>query len=165
MRTLCKIQPIFLFLIIGINVIQSQTIETDLDQVELIKQFIGSWTSEYQKDTFLYVVNTPFGIGMVSNSHIVTKGETLDSIIQLSGYDKLNDRYIMTELVKSSSVLEICYVKFISSTEGELLVTNTENAKFKWRFEFKNPDLIIQQAILDDKVVKEVSLNRVISDQ
>jgi hypothetical protein len=31
---------------------------------------------------------------------------------------------------------------------------------YKWRFEFKTPDLIVQTATLDGKVVKEVSLIR-----
>jgi hypothetical protein len=134
--------------------------KTNLDQVELMKQFIGNWKCEYGEDTFLIIENTPFGTGMVSDSQIVSKGENLDSIKQLYGYDKKTDRYIMAELIRSSSVLEICYSWFTSKSSGELLVTNTENAMYKWRFEFKTPDLIVQTATLDGKVVKEVSLIR-----
>lgn len=155
---------ITVFLLLSLNGIHAQTEQTNLDQVELMKQFIGTWTCEYHKDTFLIIENTSFGTGMVSRSHIVTKGETLDSIIQLYGYDKKADRYIMAELVRSSSVIEICDAFFTSGNAGELVVTNTENAKFKWRFEFKTPDLIVQTAILDNKVVKEVSLTRMKSD-
>ena len=136
------------------------TVNTNLDQVELMKQFIGTWKCEYGEDTFLIIENTPFGTGMVSDSQIVSKGESLDSIKQLYGYDRKTDRYVMAELIKSSSVLEICYSWFTSKSSGELLVTNTENARYKWRFEFKTPDLIVQTASLDGKVVKEVSLTR-----
>jgi hypothetical protein len=152
------------FLLISFNGIHSQTAQTSLDQVELMKQFIGTWKCEYRKDTFLIIENAPFGTGMVSNSQIVTKGDTLDSIKQLYGYDKEADKYIMAELVRSSSVIEICNAWFTSGNAGELVVTNTENARFNWRFEFKTPNLIIQTAILDGKVVKEVSLTRMKSD-
>lgn len=136
--------------------------QSNLNQVELNKQFIGTWKCEYAKDTFLVIKNNPFGAnGMVSVSRIFTKSETLDSIIQLYAYEKNYDRFIMSELVRSSSTLEICYMRFTTNTTGEIIVTNTDNAKFEWRFEFKSPDLIVQQALFDGKVVKEVSVNRV----
>ena len=138
----------------------AQKTQTKLDQVELLKQFIGTWKCEYRKDTLLIIENIPFGIGMVSNSKIVTNGETIETIIQLHGYDKEKDRFNIAELIKSTSALEIINARFISETSGELVVTNTENAKYQWRFEFKTPDLIVQQAILDDEVVKEVILIR-----
>jgi hypothetical protein len=138
--------------------------QTNLDQVELMKQFIGNWKCEYHKDTFLFIENIPFGTGMVSDSQIVSKGETLDSIKQLYGYDKKTDTFIMAELVKSSSIIEICTTRFTSKNAGELVVINTENAKFKWRFEFRTPDKIVQTASLDGKIVKEVTLARVKND-
>jgi hypothetical protein len=164
MRIICKKTAIAAFLLIGFSGIHAQTKQTELDQVELMKQFIGTWTCEYGKDTFLISENTPFGTGMISNGRIFTKSITLDSIVQLYGYDKKADRIIMAELVRSSSVFEICTARFTSKNAGELVVTNTENAKFKWEFEFKTPDLIVQTAILDGKVVKEVSLARMKSD-
>jgi hypothetical protein len=131
-----------------------------LDQVSLMKQFIGNWTCEYGKDTFLIIENVPFGAGMVSNCQIVQKGSVLDSIRQLYGYDKKTDKFIMAELIESSSVIEICTIWFTSRKGGELVVSNTENAKYKWSFEFKTHDLINQVAKLNGKVVKEVMLTR-----
>jgi hypothetical protein len=131
-----------------------------LDQVSLMKQFIGNWTCEYGKDTFLSIENVPFGAGMVSNCQIVQKGTVLDSIIQLYGYDKKTDKFIMAELIESSSVIEICTIWFTSGKGGEMVVSNTENAKYKWSFEFKTHDLINQVAKLNGKVVKEVMLTR-----
>jgi hypothetical protein len=129
-----------------------------------MKQFIGSWTRELGKGTFLIIENTPFGIGMASNSQIVTNGEILDSVKHPYRYDKKTDRFIMAELVKSSSIIEICNAWFKSGSAGELVVTNTENAKFKWKFEFKNINLIVRTAISDGIAVKEVSLTRKRSD-
>lgn len=131
-----------------------------LDQVSLMKQFIGNWTCEYKNETRLIIENMPFGAGMVSNCQIVQKGIVLDSIKQLYGYDKKVDQFIMTELIESSSIIEICYTWFTSQNAGEMVVTNTENAKYKWSFEFETPDRIHQRAKLEDKVVKEVIITR-----
>lgn len=160
MRLITNAILITLFIFINMNKLQAQKTQTKLDQTELLKQFIGTWVCDYKKDTSLIIENTPFGIGMISNGKIVTNGETIETIMQLYGYDKEKDRFNIAELIKSSSVLEIMNARFISETSGEMIVTNTENAKYNWRFEFKTPDLIVQQALLDDEVVKEVLLNR-----
>lgn len=161
MRTLCKSTLIALFFFININVTQAQTIQTKPDQIELMKQFTGTWKCELGKDTFLITENTPFGNGMISRSRIVTKGEILDSVIQLYGYDKKADRFIIAEQIKSSPVIEICSAWFTSESTGEIIVTNPENAPFTFKFEFKTPDIIVQTEIQDDKVVKEVTGIRV----
>lgn len=158
MKTFCKSILITIVLLIGIIRIQAQT---KLDQVELMKQFIGAWKCELGKDTFLISENTLFGTGMLSNSQIVTKGSNLDSIIQLYGYDKKADKFIVAEQIKSSPVIEICTAWFTSKNTGEIVVTNPENAPFKFKFEFKTPNLIVQTAILDDKVIKEITGTRI----
>ncbi len=160
MKNSDKYLLILLFVSMDIGAIQCQSVKPTLNQVKLMKKFLGNWKCELEKDTMLFITNTPFGTGTISASRIVAKGLTLDSTVQLYGYDKKSDRYIMAELIRSSSVLEICYAFFTSETAGEIVVTNTGNAKFKWRFEFKTPDLIIQQALADDKVVREIYVKR-----
>jgi hypothetical protein len=156
MRTCIKLFLIvFLFFISNIG-IQAQTTQNKPDQVELIKQFIGTWKCELGKDTFLISENKLFGNGILSYSQIVTKGINLDSIIQLYGYDKKADKYIVAEQIKSSSAIEICSAWFTSNNAGEMIITNPENAPFTFKFEFKTPDLIIQTAIQNGKVVKKV---------
>ncbi len=161
MNTSAKTLLTALFFFMGINKIQAQTEPSTLNQVELMKKFLGNWTGELGKDTFMIAENTPFGTGMVSTGQIVTKGETLDSVIQLYGYDKINDRFTIAELVRSSSVLEIINARFHSENTGELVVTNTDNGKFEWKFEFKSPDLIVQTALINGKILKEISLTRI----
>lgn len=161
MKTFYKSLLIAIFYLISINGTQAQTNQIKLDQVELMKQFIGTWKCELGKDTFLISENTPFGTGMLSNSQIVTKGLALDSIIQLYGYDKNADKFIIAEQIKSSPVIEICTTWFTSGSTGEIIVTNPENAPFKFRFEFKNPDTIVQTAVRNGKVVKEITGTRI----
>ncbi len=141
--------------------LQAQTSQPGLNQIELFKQFIGTWKCEVQKDTFLLIENTSFGTGMVSKSQVVSKGNTLEEIIQLYGYNAKDDSYQIAELMMSRSDLEIINARFITPVSGEMEVTNTENAKYQWRFEFKNQDTILQQAFYANKVVKEVMLSRV----
>jgi hypothetical protein len=52
------------FLIIGFAEIQAQTTQTKLNQVELLKQFIGSWKFDWGKDTTGLFEIKPFGTGL-----------------------------------------------------------------------------------------------------
>jgi hypothetical protein len=147
-------------LLLDINCIQAQSTETKLDQVELMKQFVGNWKCELGKDTILTGNNISFGTGLVCNSQIIANGKILNSVKQLYGYDKKIDKFIIAELIESSPVIEICTFWFTSKNTGELIITNPENVKLKYKFEFKTPDLIVQTALNDKNVIKEVTLTR-----
>ena len=108
---------IFLFSTIRI---QAQTTQTKLNQIELMKQFLGTWKGETSKDTVITGHNTQFGTGLECVSQIAIKGKILDSVKQLLGYDKKYDKFILTELIKSSPVIEICASWFISKNAGEM---------------------------------------------
>ena len=164
MRTFTKTFLIVLFFFVSRIGMQAQTTQTQLNQVELMKQFIGTWKCELSKDTFLISENVPFGTGMLSKSQIVTKSINLDSIIQLYGYDKKVDKFIVAEQIKSSPVIEICTVWFTSSNTGEIIITNPKNASLTFKFEFKTPYILVQTAIIDGKLVKEITGTRIKND-
>ena len=155
---------IVLFLLINTNSMQAQTTHTKLNQVELMKQFIGTWKCEFGEGTIFTSENRPFGNGMICISQIVTKGKIVDSVTQLFGYDNKTDKFIIAELKTSSPVIELCSTWFSSKNSGEIVVTNPDNAPYSFKFEFKTPDMIIQTAIADDKVVNEITLTRIESD-
>ena len=165
METILRTILIAIFVSISISDVKAQSKLDHLDQVELMKQFIGTWKCELSKDTFLISENVPFGTGMLSSSQIVTKSINLDSIIQLYGYDKEIDKFIVAEQIKSSPVIEICTAWFTSSNTGEIIITNPKNAPFKFKFEFKNPNVIVQTAIRDNKVFKEITGTRILNDK
>jgi len=160
MKTICKLLLSTFLVLISVNGVVAQTSQPKPNQVELMKQFIGTWQCELGKDTILVTENTPFGTGMMCSSEIVSNGKKLESIKQLFGYDRKLDKFIVAELIKSSPVIEICNAWFTSSNKGELVIVNPENAPVKWKFEFKTPDLIVQTAIINNRVVKEVLLSR-----
>jgi hypothetical protein len=161
MKTFCKTILIAGFVLIGTFELQAQTTENKLNQIELMKQFVGRWKCELGKDTVIIGDNIAFGTGLVCNSQIIANGKILNSVKQLYGYDKISDKFIVAELIESSPVIEICTSWFTSKNTGELIVTNPDNAPFRYKFVFKNADLIVQTAIQNDKVIKEITITRI----
>jgi hypothetical protein len=165
MKRLRFITMIIVFLLICANGTHAQPMQTKLNQVELMKQFLGTWKGEIGKDTIIIGDNTPFGTGMDCNIQIITKNKILDSAKQLYGYDKKYDKFIIAELKKSSPVIELCVTWFTSANTGEMIlfqdISNPENAILKWKFEFKSPDMIIQTALKNNKAYKVVTTTRV----
>jgi len=165
MTTFRKTALLTLVFILSIHVAKAQTAKEPLNQVELLRQFTGTWKCELGKDTILITTNTLFGPGMISDSEITTNGKILDEVKQLYGYDKKKDIFILAELIKSSPAIEVCTCWFTSKNTGEVIVTNPENAPFRFTFEFKNAHTLVQKAIMNNKVVREITLNRIESNQ
>ena len=156
-----KFTLITILILNSLNIINAQIMPTKLNQVELMKQFIGTWKCDFGDNTIFISENTQFGNGMVSNSEIVTNGKTLDTIKQLFGYDNIADKFIIAELKKSSPNIEICSAWFITENTGEIVITNPANSQLKFQFEFKTHDMIVQTAFQNDKVIKVITLNRI----
>ncbi|MPQ48260.1 hypothetical protein GCQ56_14750 [Marinifilum sp. N1E240] len=163
MKASFKTLLIILLILIGMNKIQAQTTETKLDQVELMKQFIGSWKGEFGDNSVFVCENKQFANGIISTSQITINGEIIESVAQLYGYDNKTDKFIIAELKRSTSVIEICSTWFTSKNTGEIIITNPDNAPFRFKFEFKTPDILEQTAIQDDKVVNKIILERVVN--
>jgi hypothetical protein len=161
MKTFCKTILIAGFVLIGTFELQAQTTDNKLNQVDLMKKFVGRWKCELGKDTVLIGENIAFGNGLVCNTQIIANGKILNTVKQLYGYDKKIDKFIVAELIESSPVIEICTSWFTSQNTGEFVVTNPDNAPFRFRFEFKNANLIVQTAIQNEKVIKEITITRI----
>jgi hypothetical protein len=56
---------------------QAQTTDTKLDQMELMKQFIGSWKYESPDGSSMIFENIPFGDAMVGNTKFISKDTIL----------------------------------------------------------------------------------------
>lgn len=157
MNTICRSLLAAFFQLIIITGIQAQDVQSKLNQIELMKQFIGTWKCELGRDTFLITETKPFGTGMISKSQIFMKDNVIDSVIQVFGFDKKADKFIMAELIKSSQAIEICSTWFTSNKAGEILIINPDNAPLKFNFEFKSPTYLVQTATYGDKIVKVVT--------
>lgn len=70
--------------------VNAQSSENDLDQVELMKQFIGKWAAEWTKDsTWLWEI-TPSDKGYVHAFYLQVKGKT---VLTYGGMIGFGDKY------------------------------------------------------------------------
>jgi hypothetical protein len=164
MKTFYSTAIIFVFLLVCTNVIQAQTPQAKLNQVELEKQFIGTWKSEIAKDTIMYAEFTQFGL-MKGNIKVVTKDKILDSGEELFGYDKETDKSIQVTVWKSSTNIDINAWQFVSNNikVGVPIkdISNRPNATLKFKIEFKSPDLWVMTTLQNNQVVGTVTMTRV----
>ena len=155
---------LIVLLLIGANVAQAQTPQAKLNQVELEKQFIGTWKSEIAKDTIMYAEFTQFGL-MKGNIKVVTKDKILDSGEELFGYDKETDKSIQVTVWKSSTNIDINAWQFVSKNikVGVPLkdISNRPDATLKFKIEFKSPDLWVMTTLQNNQVVGTVTMTRV----
>lgn len=161
MKKTIKTTLISLLILIGMNVTFAQSTEMKLNQVELMKQFLGTCKGEFGNNTFFKSENEPFSNGIISNSQVTVDGKIADSISQIYGYDSKLDKFIIAELKKSSSTIELCLIWFNSDTTGEIIITNPQNAPLSFKFEFKDSSTILQTAIKDNNVVNTVILRKI----
>ena len=164
MKTFYSTAIIFVFLLVCTNVIQAQTPQAKLNQVELEKQFIGTWKSEIAKDTIMYAEFTQFGL-MKGNIKVVTKDKILDSGEELFGYDKETDKSIQVIVWKSSTNIDINAWQFVSNNikVGVPIkdISDRPNATLKFKIEFKSPDLWVMTTLQNNQVVGTVTMTRV----
>jgi hypothetical protein len=147
---------LLLFISIGIN---AQTAQTKLNQVELLKQFIGTWKSESFDGSAMILDYTPFGNAIVGNAKIVSKDTVFDNKKYLLGYDEKNDKIIIAILHYNAPIIEITANWFISkdimNSVPYQYISNPENATMKWKFEFKSPDKFVISS-LQNKIYEVV---------
>ena len=66
--------------------LNAQSSETDLDQVELMKQFTGTWTGEWREDTTILWEFIPSGKGYEHIIHWQAMGETYQTNKGIIGF-------------------------------------------------------------------------------
>jgi hypothetical protein len=135
------------------NVKNTET-SKELDQVELMKQFLGNWKAEFGKDTIAIFNQNGYGVGQEVFIKATLKGKMIGEGKQLWGYDKKSDKIIYASEVKGRD-LGIIAIRFISKTKYVGVqyadISNPENASLRWEGEFKSPDLYIETHIENNK--------------
>jgi hypothetical protein len=163
MKTNCVTTMAIVFLMISTTVVQAQTTQTKLNQVELMKQFIGSWKGDIGKDTTYYWDVKSYGTGLECTMKIVTKGKTISEGKQLWGYDKKLDKCIATELSKGMDMV-VYVIQFISKSKEEGFsydFSHPEKVPNKWAAEFKSPDMFEETTFLNNISVKTDTYTRI----
>jgi|WetSurSiteA1Bulk_404760.scaffolds.fasta_scaffold24121_1 hypothetical protein len=159
MKKFCSTTAIAVFLLLISIGIKAQTAQTKLNQVELMKQFIGTWKSDWGDGNAMILEYTPYGNGIVGNAKIESKETALDNKKYFFGYDEKNDKIIITMLHHNAPIIEITANWFISKDIMNSVpyqdISNPENANMKWKFEFKSPDKFVITS-LQNNIVKSV---------
>jgi hypothetical protein len=146
------------------NGIQAQTTQSQLNQVELMKQFIGIWKAEMGKDTIFIMEGKTFGKGLEFYWKTDTKGKIISEGKSIMGHDKINNRIIEPQIWDSSPNIILWSGLFTSSNKYEAIllkdIANPEKATLKWEYEFKSPDLLVCTYIVNRKTTATYTLNR-----
>lgn len=159
MKILCSSITIAVFLLICTSRIQAQTAQPKLNQVELMKQFVGSWKVQESKDTTFFWEAKSYGTGLEGNYKTVTLGKTVTEGKFLQGYDKKTDKSIYVELSSGMDQdVDINATWFISKSKYKYIplsdVSNYEKASYKIEGEFKSPDMFVETTIKNNKTSK-----------
>jgi hypothetical protein len=145
------------------NVKNTET-SKELNQVELMKQFLGNWKAEFGKDTIAYFYQKPYGTGQEVFIKGTSKGKTIGEGKQLWGYDKKIDKIFNVSEIKGQD-LGIAVFWFISKNKYVGVqytdISNPEEAPTKWEGEFKSPDTYVETMIVNNKAVRTDTYTRV----
>lgn len=122
----------------------SQTANSGLNQVELMKQWIGLWRTEGTKITSELKA---FGTnGLEGYQRIESKDSVVSEYRFIYGYDKPSDKYVSASISRNNQGILLMAFWFISKTKCERVpidfVNNPEMATSKAIYEFVTPNLI-----------------------
>jgi hypothetical protein len=155
-----------IFILLCINEINAQTIQIDLNQMELLKQFTGTWENKTIKDTLYTAEFKPYGSGGLEfNLKGVTQGKVWLEIRQLWGYDKKSDKVVIGGFMKDSPNFMLQAAWFTAKNRFEQVpyefASNPEKAGFIVVFDLKSPDLVIRTEIVNGKSLVAETYSRV----
>ncbi len=143
MKTFCLTILIGVLQLIWAKGIQAQTNQTNLNQTELMKYFIGSWKYDWGKDSTGIQEMKPFGTGLEGYWNVVINGKIVSETKELYGYDKKTDKYLCVELTKGQDIA-IYAMWFISNNKCIGIpysdIANPDKPSFKYEYEIKSPN-------------------------
>ena len=147
------------------NQIQAQITQNKLNQVELMKQFLGTWQAQMAKDTIQVDEFTAFGSGVVGTIKNITKGKVISSTKELWGYDQKNDKIIFSMLSESSPEISLWAYWFTSKSTCEGVsyqdISNPDKAILKYKMVIKSSNSYVLTMLQNNKPVVELTFTRV----
>jgi hypothetical protein len=135
-----------------------------LNQVELFKQFVGSWKGELGKDTTFTWIGKSVGSSIEGRLKIKSKRKTVMEARIVNAYDKHSDKFVETEIYKRSEPL-IFVSWFTSKNRCEAVMfkdfPDPKNASLKTWFEFKSRNVFIQITTKNNIPIDTITYHRV----
>jgi hypothetical protein len=134
----------------------SQNSTQNLNQVELMKQFVGSWNAKAGADTLIIWECSSFG----PNIEFVIKNKVkeVESIEgkTFMGYDVKNGKLLEAIILKDSPNIMLAPCWFTSPKTCVQIqnddISHPETARWKWSIEFKTTDLFILTETINNKI-------------
>lgn len=94
MKKLCFFATIVVILVLCTNVLLAQTTKPQLSQIELMKQFLGTWQANVGTDTTEVWESQLYGNGVIINVSQVIKGKKSPNYVNNSGFNADEDKLI-----------------------------------------------------------------------
>jgi hypothetical protein len=156
MKDILKLSMIMVLTSLCTNLIYAQAMQDSLNQVELMKQFTGTWENESIKDTVYTAEFKPYGNGGLEFSlRGVTQGKVWLEMKQLWGYDKKNDKIVIAGLMKNSPNIMLQAAWFTTKNRLEQVpfefASDAKKATFVVIFDFKSPDMAVREEFVNNK--------------
>jgi hypothetical protein len=157
MKKLISITMFVTFLLFCTIGIQAQTPQPQLNQAELMKQWIGSWKCEVSKDTTNIAEVKSFGSagGYTTNWTSFVNGKIIIERFSIWGYDKKTDKYIIAELSKNTGAIVLSARWFTTNNSMITMpfefISNPDNTPRKQVAEIKSPDLFTTTTFQNNK--------------
>lgn len=148
--------PFLVLLLVALSFsmsLHAQSSEKDLDQVGLMKQFVGSWKHDVGKDSVILWIVKPFGKGYELHMKRMYKENTYREIKDLWGFDSKSETWITFSL-RSGGGYAIYYGKFISNNEfywNEFDISNPEKILGRFDVDFTKSDHFTLLGSVDGK--------------
>ena len=139
----------------------------ELNQIELMKQAIGTWKGEFDdKDSTIVAEMKSFGNGGIEGGQKwFFKDKILFDQKFVSGYDKKSDKYIGAMISKDNPEIILFAFWFTSKTTYQRIpfefISNPEQATSKAIYEFKSIDMFTATFINKNKPDKTYTWVRV----
>lgn len=160
MKTICLTAMIAVFLLLLTIGIQAQTTQTQLNQVELIKQTIGTWKGEFtNKDSTIVCEMNLFGnSGIEGNQKWYYKDKLLFEEKFVAGYDNKSDKYIGAMISESYSGIFLMATYFTSNNVYHRIpfeyISNPELSPSIATYIYKSNDLMEATFVNKDRPTK-----------
>lgn len=128
------------------KIVKASEMPKELNQAELMKQFIGTWKNVENDTTYIWECKS-FGNALEFTIKTETKGNVTTDAKSLLGYDKENDRLIEAVIDPKSPEIYLCPCWFASKNSFVQILwkdkANPDKADFKWSIEFTNTDSFV----------------------
>ena len=118
-----------------------------LNQVELMKQFIGTWKGEIGNNATFMMEGKPYCNGLEFYWKTEANGKILSEGKSLFGYDKINERLLDFQIISNSPDIILWAGLYTSPNIYEAIllkdISSPEKATEKWKYEFQSSDMMV----------------------